>query len=422
MNSPGTEAKIGKQTSENEFILLVALITSLMALSIDALLPALLPIGEAFQLDDTNQVQWLVSSVFAGFAIGGLVSGPLADAYGRRPVAFIGGALFVLGCIISMFTESFEMLIFSRVLQGLGASGPRIAVQAMVRDRFVGDAMARVMSFITAIFILTPLIAPSLGHWVYQTAGWRAIFLMQAATAAASLLWLAWRQAETLVHAKKSSAAPIKVMQTYIGIVRTPQSLRYILVSSLSSAPFMAYLALSPQLLEQQYGFGDSFALVFAALAFPYGVSSMLNGKLVLRLGTRYLVQWALGGCALLALIYIPVIYIYQGHPPTWTLMFFLGLSIVFLGLLSGNLTALTLEPLGHVAGSGAALHGAMSTGGSMALGAYIGSFYDNSPMPLALSYLLLCGISFWLTRSDPLTKNRPPQQSIQTTSPTIES
>lgn len=129
---------------------------------------------------------------------------------------------------------------------------------------------------------------------------------MQAATAAASLIWLAWHQAKTLHYTKKNSAAPIKVLNIYLSIVRTPQSLRYILVSSLSSAPFMAYLAISPQLQERQYGFGDSFALVFAALAFPYDVSSMLNGKLVLRLGTRYLVQWALAGCALLSLLYIP--------------------------------------------------------------------------------------------------------------------
>ncbi|MGB0866813.1 MAG: MFS transporter, partial [Granulosicoccaceae bacterium] len=129
MSTVGQGQQLPKHTGESEFIVLVALITSLMALSTDAILPALLPIGQAFQLSDPNQGQWLISSIFAGFAAGGLVAGPLADNFGRRPVAFVGGLVFVLGCALSMLTQSFEVLVFSRVLQGLGASGPRIAVQ-----------------------------------------------------------------------------------------------------------------------------------------------------------------------------------------------------------------------------------------------------------------------------------------------------
>lgn len=165
-----------KELSFGEFVALTALMISLVAVSIDAMLPALPEMGRELGVQQASDTQLVLSAFFIGLAVGGLFYGPVSDSTGRKPPIYFGLVLFVIGCVLSIVTTDFRMLLLARVLQGLGAAGPRSVAVAIVRDRFAGRMMARVMSFVMSFFVLVPIIAPLLGQGILLFAGWRAIF------------------------------------------------------------------------------------------------------------------------------------------------------------------------------------------------------------------------------------------------------
>ena len=181
-----------------EFVLLVSMMMSLTALSIDAMLPALPQIGRDLNVQNTNDRQLVVSLIFLGLAFGQLFFGPLSDKTGRKPAIYAGYGLFIAGSLLSLFAISFPMMLFGRFLQGAGVSAPRAVTLALVRDEYEGRAMARVMSFVMTVFILVPMIAPILGQTILLFSGWRSIFGVFILLAAITLIWFALRMPETL--------------------------------------------------------------------------------------------------------------------------------------------------------------------------------------------------------------------------------
>ena len=181
-----------------EFVALMGMLTALVALSIDMILPALPAVGATLGVRHANDVQFVVSLLFLGFGFGQFLYGPVSDSVGRKPAVYFGLGLFSAGCTLALTAQTFPVMLVGRVLQGLGVAGPRTMTIALVRDRFEGHVMARVMSFVMAVFILVPVIAPSLGQAVLGVAGWRAIFGLYLALALAVTVWFGWRQEETL--------------------------------------------------------------------------------------------------------------------------------------------------------------------------------------------------------------------------------
>ena len=154
-----------------EFVALIAMLTSLTALAIDAMLPALVTIGRELGVQHDNDAQLILTTLFLGLALGQVFFGPLSDATGRKPLMYVGLGIFMLGSLLSMFAQDFSHMLIGRFLQGVGASAPRVLTMALVRDCYSGRAMARVMSFTMSIFILVPMIAPSLGQGILLVAG-----------------------------------------------------------------------------------------------------------------------------------------------------------------------------------------------------------------------------------------------------------
>ena len=368
----------------------MATLMSLVALSIDAMLPALGTISRDLGVERDNDVQLVVTLIFLGIAVGQLAYGPLSDSTGRKPALLAGLGLFMVGCLFSLFSQSFPMMLTGRLLQGLGAAGPRIVTIAVIRDQYEGRLMARVMSLAMAVFIIVPIIAPAMGQGILLIAGWRAIFGALLAIAVATTLWFMIRQPETLPADRRVPFTITRISSGFREVLTTRAVLGYTVTAGLVSGPFLAYLSTAQQMFQVQYGLGKSFPLYFALLSIALGAAALSNAKLVMRYGMKALAHWALVMMGLISAGFFVVAYLAEGHPPLWALMVYLLLVFFCEGILYGNMNALAMEPLGHIAGIGAAVVGALSMVISIAGGGLIGQAYNGTVLPLVAGFGIL--------------------------------
>lgn len=372
-----------------EFVALIAMLTSLTALAIDAMLPALVTIGRELGVQHDNDAQLILTTLFLGLALGQVFFGPLSDATGRKPLMYVGLGIFMLGSLLSMFAQDFSHMLIGRFLQGVGASAPRVLTMALVRDCYSGRAMARVMSFTMSIFILVPMIAPSLGQGILLVAGWRSIFTLFFVLALSVALWFWWRMPETLPTAKRRAFNFREFWQGLKEVISNRTSMTYTLTTGIVFGAFLGYLSSAQQILQIQYGLGERFPLYFALLALAIGGASLLNAKLVMRYGMHWISKRALLLFTLLSGAFWLVTYSSTGHPALPLLMAYFMLAFLALGMLFGNLNALAMEPLGHIAGIGASVIGSLSTLMAIPLGTFVGQAYDGTILPLISGFLI---------------------------------
>jgi DHA1 family bicyclomycin/chloramphenicol resistance-like MFS transporter len=393
------EAKSRNEPSYGEFVVLISLMTSLAALAIDAMLPSLPQIGSDLNVHTVNDRQLVVSILFLGMAVGQLFFGPLSDHIGRKPAIYAGYALFIAGALLSVFAVNFVTMLLGRLLQGAGISSPRAVTLALVRDRYSGRAMARVMSFVMTVFVLVPMLAPAFGQAVLLLSGWRAIFLSFMVIAIVTIIWFALRMPETLAEENQSSFSLQQIYQAIRAILKIRIAIGYTITAGLILGIFTGYLNSAQQIFQEQYGLGASFPLYFAVLSSSLGMASLTNARAVMRFGMRFLVRRALFFIFGLAVFALGVAWFTTGHPTLWLLMPYLMLTFFGIGILFGNLNALAMEPLGHLAGIGAAVVGSLSTLLSMVIGTMIGRGYNGTILPLVASIAALTGVSILVVR-----------------------
>ena len=397
-----------------EFVALMATLTALVAMSIDMVLPALPAIGASLGVERPNDNQLIVSLLFLGFGLGQLFYGPLSDAAGRKPAAYIGLALFTMGCLLALLSRTFPLMLAGRFLQGVGVAGPRTITIALVRDKFEGREMARVMSLVTAVFILVPVVAPALGQAILGVAGWRAIFGVYLATALLASGWFALRQEETLPDSRRIPLSVRRIAGAAREVLTSRPAIGYTAAAGFVFGAFVGYLSSAQQILQQQYALGGRFPFYFAILAIAIGAASLLNASLVVRYGMHALSRWSLRGICIASIVFIAATHITAGHPPLWMLMTYLMVSFFGIGLLFGNLSALAMQPLGHIAGTGAAVVGATSMLISLALGTWIGQSYDGTVFPLVVGFAVLsaCAIlAAWWAEGSSARQRRPDRE-----------
>jgi len=373
-----------------EFVILIALIISLVALSIDAMLPALPDIAADLMFEDANDAQYIITMLFIGMGIGQIIFGPLSDSIGRKPAINLGFVVFILGCLMSINAQDFNDMMVGRFFQGLGAAGPRIVSIALVRDRFAGRQMARVMSFVMTIFILIPIIAPSIGQLIVNFSTWHSIFVLFLVLTVVAMTWFSLRQPETLPRENRISFSPAQMMSDIKSICAIPAAMGYTITMGFIFGAFIGYLSSAQQILQTQYALGNQFAIYFGVLAASIGLASLVNAKLVMRFGMRRLSRAAMTVTALLSVPFFLLALYYQGHPPLAQLMAYLLCVFFFFGIMFGNLNALAMEPLGHIAGLGSALVGSISTLMSVMLGIIVAGAYDGTILPLVASFAIL--------------------------------
>ena len=375
-----------KQTFKFEFVALMASLMSIVALSIDALLPALPEIGAVLNVKNPNDNQLLVTMIFLGLGFGQLIFGPLSDSFGRKPIVYIGFIVFIIASIICVTTKSFEMMIFGRVLQGVGLASPRTLSIAMIRDSYSGNYMAKVLSIVVMVFILVPVIAPTLGQFLLNFYNWKSIFYVNLAFGVVVMFWFWRRQDETLSDKNRIKFTPMLFFNGAKEFIKHKNAVAFTLVSGFITGSFMVYLSTAQQIFEQQYNLGDKFPYIFASLAIAVGLATFLNSRYEVKFG-----MWRIAYLGTIAYCSISVLYVvlfWSGINPSFeVLITFFALQFFAIGFLFGNLRSLAMQPLGHIAGIGAAINGFVSTVMAVPIANYIGSFVFDSVLPLFIGF-----------------------------------
>jgi DHA1 family bicyclomycin/chloramphenicol resistance-like MFS transporter len=382
-----------------EFVIIISLMMSLTALSTDAMLPALPQIGSDLGVQNANDRQLVVSVLFLGLAFGQLFFGPLSDSIGRKPTVYAGYALYIAGALLSVLALSYPVMLAGRMLQGLGISAPRAITLALVRDRYKGRAMARVMSFVMTVFILVPMIAPTMGQTILLFTGWRGIFGSFVLMALITVCWFALRIPETLARERRAPFSLRRIVHATLEILRDRAAIGYTVSAGLVSGAFLGYLNSSQQIFQEQYALGKLFPVVFGTISLALGLASFLNARLVMRFGMRFLVWRSLFVIVGLSFLALGIALLPGGQAPLWLFMAYLMLTFFCVGILFGNQNSLAMEPLGHLAGIGAAVVGSLSTLISMPLGTIIGQSYNGTVFPLVVGIGLLSGLSILVVR-----------------------
>lgn len=375
-----------------EFIILMASLMSVVAISIDAMLPALGIVGSDLGVQNPNTSQLVISFVFLGMMMGQLVCGPLSDALGRRPVLFGGLALYAIGSLICYFAGSIEILLTGRVIQGLGVSGPYVSTVAIVRDRYAGRDMARIMSLVMMIFILVPAIAPMLGQGILYIATWREIFLFYILYGSGMALWVFLRLPETLHAEDKIKFSVADIARGFKTVFKTRVTVCYMFCMGICFGSLIGYLNSCRQIFQEQFGTGDAFAFYFGGLALVIGFASLLNSRIVGKYGMQAI-------CLRATLLIITVSAIFLAVNLTipvalWMFVTYAAIMFFCFGMMFGNLNAIAMEPMGHIAGIAAAVVGSTSSLISLSVGTYIGQSYDNTLIPVVTGFLVLNIIS----------------------------
>lgn len=373
-----------------ESVALIAMMMSLAALSIDAVLPALPAVGNDLGVRHENTNQLIISLLFLGMSVGQIIYGPLSDAIGRKPAIYTGFAIFISGTLLSLFATCFTTMLTGRVLQGFGAASTRIVSIAIVRDQYEGQKMARVMSFVMTVFILIPILAPALGQLMLDVSGWRSIFGLFLSLSLFSLSWFTLRLPETLKKEKRIPFTTKRIISAVSEILGIRQAFAYTIVSGLVFGSFLGYLNSSQQILQVLYGLGERFPLYFGMLAIAFGAATLMNSKLVMIFSMQQLVLRAMQFLVVCSAIYFPVALSQNGYPPLWSFILYLMPLFFAIGILFGNLNALAMEPLGHIAGIGASTVGSISTFTALVIGTVIGQSYNGTILPLISGFLLL--------------------------------
>ncbi len=385
-----------QNTRPAEFIALVAMLTAMVAMTIDTMLPAIGIMATELGARHPNDRHLIILMFFAGLGVGTLIFGAISDSTGRKPAILWGLAFYLVGSLICYFSFSFEMLIAGRIVQGFGAASPRVVSLAMVRDGTKGADMARIMSYVMSVFMLVPILAPSIGQIVLNFANWRMIFLGFMVMAILCGAWLHLRQPETLIAKDRTQFSAGVLWASAKEVVSHPVSLGYTVAVGFIFGAFNIYLATSQQIFGEQYKQGDAFALWFGGLAVGIAASMIINGRFVRRIGMRRISRWALFGFVANWIVMLAICLFTKGQPPLPVLGVLLFISFFCSGMTFGNYNAMAMEPMGHIAGMAAAVSGALSSLMAITFGGFAARQYDGTLMPIAIAFVVygLCAVA----------------------------
>lgn len=387
MLAPPTLAEARTRTlGEREFVFMMATLMALVALSIDSMLPALDEIAADLNAGDPNRRQLVIGVYLLAAAIGALIPGALADRYGRRPVLFGALGCYAVLALVCALVEDFNSLLLARGLQALLSAGLSVLPSAIVRDRFSGDRMARVLSTITLVFMAVPMIAPSYGQFILLFADWRWIFGGTSLLSLAVGVWIWLRLPETLDPAYRQDIHLATISGNMLHALRDRSSVGYVVGGGILWSGLFGYLNSSQQLVAEHFGAGDSFALYFALMAGMMALANLTNASIVMRFGARRVSHTAL--FAFIAVACLQVWRSYSGYEALWDFVALMGSQMCLIAFMGANFTSIALQPFGRTAGAAASVQMFVRSTLSSLLGIAIGQAYDGSARPISLALL----------------------------------
>ena len=383
-----SSAVAGRDLSRPEFIGLVAGLMALNALAIDIMLPALPYMGEALGVTDENERQLVIASYMFGFGFAQLAFGPLADRYGRRGPLLVGLAIYLVCAFAATFAPTFGVLLALRFVQGLGAAATRVIATSVVRDRFAGREMAEIMSLTFMVFMAIPIIAPGIGQILLLTGPWQVIFLFNAGLALVISAWAYYRLPETLRPEHRRALSVSSVTDGFRIVFSNRMALFYGLAGMFLFAALFGFITASQQIFVDIYGLGTLFPLAFAAMAGTMAVSQFVNSRIVRPIGIRRLSHFSMVVFVMLSGVWL-VLALLGPVPLPLFFSLFLVVQVCF-GWQASNMNALSMEPLGAVAGTAASVFGFLQTVGGALLGTIIGQQFDGTLVPTASGYFAM--------------------------------
>lgn len=373
-----------------EFIALMAFLMALNALAIDIMLPGLQEIGASLGVENENHRQYVISAYLIGFAFAQLLYGPISDRFGRRMPMFVGLGIYVVSSLMAILVPSFAALLALRFIQGIGSAAMRVITVSIVRDIFGGRAMAEVMSLIMMVFMVIPVMAPSIGQVVMLFGNWHLIFAFMAVVAMIVWSWMYFRLPETL-HDDDVRPFTVRSILGGFRIVLTDRvALCYTLASTFIFGALFGFINSAQQIYVGIYGLGVWFPVAFAAVAAFMALSSFVNAKLVGRFGMRKLSHGALMGFLTVNTLWLALTLVWPGHVPFPIFIVLFALAMFQFGWIGSNFNSLAMEPLGHVAGTASSVLGFMGTAGGTVIGAIIGQSFNGTALPLVTGFFTL--------------------------------
>jgi DHA1 family bicyclomycin/chloramphenicol resistance-like MFS transporter len=374
------------------FVLFVASIMAMNAISIDSMLPALPEIGRDLGITEANQTQWVLTAYLLGFGGAQIIYGPLADRFGRKPVLLFGIALYAAASLWAAFTTSLDAMLAARVVQGIGAAATRVLAVTIVRDCYSGATMARVMSLTFIVFLAAPIVAPSLGQAVMLFVSWHWIFGLLAVYGLWSFVWGFQKLPETL-HPNDRMPLSAKAVGSALWLTLTTRvTIFYTLAVTLIFGALFGFINSIQQVFETTFNAANIFPAIFAAIAAFMAVSSFVNSRVVERLGTRFVSHTALIGFTGFAAIHM--ISAYLGHENIWSFSLVQGGQMFCFGLIVSNFNSMAMEPMGHIAGTASSVQGFLSTTGGALLGFIVGQQFDGTTLPLGTGFFIFAALA----------------------------
>ena len=365
-----------------EFIALLALLMATVAYSVDAMLPLLAPIGAELSPQAPEQAQLVMVTFLLGLGLGTFVAGPLSDSFGRKRTILTGIALYMVAATVAAMAESMLALLVARFVQGLGTAAPRVVSQALVRDLYAGRMMARVISFSMTVFTLVPAVAPLIGAHLGASFGWRAIFWSFLAFGSISALWLLARQPETLPPERRQPLRPGTLWTALREVLGHPRVRLYLAAQTFVYASMFVWISEVALVFDSTFDRTEEFPLWFALTALLSAPSSFLNARLVLRHGMRRMAGSAVTAQIAMSALALAVFLAFPGGGGFWLFMAFMITQFFAIGFMIGNLNALALEPMGHVAGMAASVMGGVSTMAAALVAIPLSLVHDGTPVP----------------------------------------
>jgi DHA1 family bicyclomycin/chloramphenicol resistance-like MFS transporter len=366
-----------------EFVCLVAALMAMNALAIDSMLPALPHIGADLAVQSANGVQWVVTAYLLGFGAAQLVYGPLADRYGRKPVLMIGVGIYVVFSLLATLAPTFDALIAARVGQGLGSAATRVLVVSIVRDRYSGRDMARVMSLSFLVFLGVPILAPSVGALIMQFGPWRWIFGVLMAFGLSVMLWALIRLPETLHPEYRQPIRMSRILAGFREAMTNRVSLGYTLAMGALMGGLFGFINSAEQIFSEVFHARAAFPLVFACIAGGIALASLLNARLVGRLGSRLISHTALIAFIVIGAIHAAVAL--SGFESIWTFGVLQAMTMFCFGLMAGNFGSMAMEPMGHIAGTASSAQGFLSTIMGSLAGFAVGQQFNGTTVPMMI-------------------------------------
>ena len=363
----------------------LAFVSILMAFGVDAALPAFDQLRSEFGFDARELSPAITGTCYlVGMAVGQLFYGALGDRFGRRPIMLLGIAIYALGALGSATAPGLEVLLVARFIWGLGAAAPTVLRLAIARDPRSGDRLARVVTLVTAVFLIGPIVVPLAAEGILFIGTWRAVFATSLVLAAVAWVWTL-RFGETLEPDGRRALRLGTLRDAFVAIGRSRVALWAIIAQAFFSAAFFIWLGSAQPVIDRVDGRDAQFTLFFGLSGVGMAVALVANNRLIQRFGVRRMATRAATVFVVVGLVGSALAVSLDGVPSIWLWFTWVMIANSMSMIISPMCAAIALEPMAERAGTASAVLGLAQLGAGATLAALVDAQIDQTVTPMVV-------------------------------------